>query len=269
MWRSIANQLLGLVGRIIWYSSRRERAQFTAWRVIRASYPVLSRLYLLGVNPRQQKDWRSSMLNRILSVFTRIDADFTLHLDIRGAWLLKEAHRQYGGVLICTGHFGLTLASHKGLLDLGLDPVFIGSGQRGARDMSGWNWGTATPIDLVDSDRSDVLLQAARRLRDGAVVIGYVDFDPLAHGLRCNPASLAISPNAFSWAQINRFPMLFMASEPSEDGRIVLEFTQPIHAIPDSPRSALACAAEFGDFMTSRTGRNHVVMRPKEASRAL
>lgn len=269
MWRSVANQLLGMLAMIIWYSSRRERAQLAAWRVIRVSYPLLSALYRFGVGKRKRKDWRGSMLNRMLSVFTHFDPDFALHMEMRGAWLLTEAHRRHGGVLVCTGHFGLTLASHKGLLDLGLEPVFIGSGERGARDVSGWNWGTSRPIDLLDSDSPDVLIHAARRLRDGAVVIGYVDYDPLAQGMISGPASMAISPNAFSWAQLNRVPLLFMSSGTREDGRIVLEFSQPAHTLPDSPRSALACAAEFSDFMTSRTGRNHVVMRPKEASRAL
>jgi hypothetical protein len=247
MWRGIANQLLGMLATIIWYSSRRERVQLSAWRAIRACYPMLSALYRLGVRKRLRKDWRGSMLNRMLSVFTRIDPDFVLHMEMRGVWLLTEAH----------------------LLDLGLEPVFIVSGEHGARDVSGWNWGTSRPIDLLDADRPDVLIQAARRLRDGAVVIGYVDFDPLAQGLPSGLASMAISPNAFSWAQLNRVPMLFMSSEPSDDGRIVLEFSQPSQTLLDSPRSALACAAEFSDFMTSRTGRNHVVMRPKEASRAL
>lgn len=269
MWRGIANQLLGMLATIIWYSSRREWVQLSAWRAIRACYPMLSALYRLGVRKRLRKDWRGSMLNRMLSVFTRIDPDFVLHMEMRGVWLLTEAHRRHGGVLVCTGHFGLTLASHKGLLDLGLEPVFVGSGERGSRDMSGWNWGTSRPIDLLDADRPDVLIQAARRLRDGAVVIGYVDFDPLAQGLPSGTASMAISPNVFSWAQLNRVPMLFMSSEPSDDGRIVLEFSQPSQTLLDSPRSALACAAEFSDFMTSRTGRNHVVMRPKEASRAI
>lgn len=269
MWRGIANQLLGMLATIIWYSSRRERVQMSAWRVIQTGYPLLSTLYRFGVRKRLRKDWRASMLNRMLSVFTRIDPDFALHLELRGAWLLTEAHRRHGGVLVCTGHFGLTLASHKGLLDLGLEPVFIVSGERGARDVSGWNWGTSRPIDLLDADRPDVLIQAARRLRDGAVVIGYVDFDPLAQGLPSGTASMAISPNAFSWAQLNRVPLLFMSSEPREDGRIMLEFSQPTQTLLDSPRSALACAAEFRDFMTSRTGRSHVVMRPKEASRAL
>ena len=121
MWRGIANQLLGMLATIIWYSSRRERVQLSAWRAIRACYPMLSALYRLGVRKRLRKDWRGSMLNRMLSVFTRIDPDFVLHMEMRGVWLLTEAHRRHGGVLVCTGHFGLTLASHKGLLDLGLD----------------------------------------------------------------------------------------------------------------------------------------------------
>ncbi len=258
MWRSIANQLLGLLARIIWYSSRRERAQFAAWRVIRALYPLLSALYSPGVTGRLRKDWRGSMLNRILSVFTRIDPGFSLHLEMRGAWLLTEARRQHGGVLVCTGHFGLTLASHKGLLDLGLAPVFVVSADNGARDVSGWNWGTATPLELLDADRPDVLIRAATRVRE--------DYDPLKEGLLCRSDAMAISPNAFAWAQINRVPMLFMASATGEDGRIVLEFTRPVHALPASPREALACAGEFSTFMSQRMGRDYVVMRPKSAA---
>lgn len=266
MWRTIANQLLGVLARIVWYSSRPEHVQFTAWRVIRASYPALSAFYRSGIGASLRKDWRGSMMNRMLSVFTRIDPRFALHLEIRSPHLLTEMRRRHGGVLVCTGHFGLTLAAHKGLLDMGLEPVFIGSGENGARDMSGWNWGTTRSVDLLDSDRPDVLTQARRRVRGGAVLIGYVDYDPAAAAPQVASGARAVSPNAFAWAQLERVPILFMASSLADDGRIVLEFIQPANAMPAGPREALACAGEFCRFIGSRMGRDYVIRRPKHAA---
>ncbi len=266
MWRTIANQLLGVLARIIWSASRPEYVQFSAWRVIRATYPILSAFYRAGIDAGLRKDWRGSIMNRMLSVFTRIDPGFTLHLEIRSPHLLADMRRRHGGVLVCTGHFGLTLAAHKGLLDMGLEPVFIGSGENGARDMSGWNWGTPRHVDLLDADRPDVLTQASKRVRGGAVLIGYVDYDPAATAPRAGAGTQAVSPNAFAWAQLERVPILFMASSLADDGRIVLEFFQPANAMAGNAREALACADEFCNFIGRRMGRDYVIRRPKHAA---
>lgn len=265
MWRAFANRSLGLIAWLVWHCSSPQQAQLAAWRVIGASHPMLSLIYRTGVSRRLRKDWRGSMLNRFLSVFTRIDPAFKLHVDMNDVHYLNEARRQHGGVLICTGHFGLTLAAHKALLDLGIEPVFVGSGLQGARDTSGWNWGTPKPVELLDSDRPDVLLQARRRIDAGAVVIAYVDYDP-EEGRAGKVGPMAISPNAFAWAALNRVPLLFMASRPGEDGRILLEFTLPPHPLPDNPRAARECAAGFRDFMAARMDRDYVILRPKDAT---
>jgi hypothetical protein len=268
MWRTSANQLLGVLAWFVWHCSNRNNAQLAAWRVIRLSHSLLALIYRRGVSARLRKDWRGSMLNRMLSVFTRIGSDFQLHVDMHGVHHLMAAHEEHGGVLVCTGHFGLTLASHKALFDLGLTPIYVGSGEGGARNTSGWNWGTSRAVVLLDSDRPDIFLQAKRRLDAGAVIIAYVDYDP-EQGRPGADGPMAISPNAFIWAALHHIPILFMAARPDEDGRIVLEFIDPVHRLPHDPRTGLHCAAEFRDFMASRMDRDYVILRPKNAAPAL
>jgi hypothetical protein len=263
--RHLANTGLGLLARILWAFSRPERVQLDAYRAVCLLYPLASRFYAAGLASGQRKDWHASMMNRLLSVFTRIDPGFTLHVDILNGAMLTDTHERHGGVLVCTGHFGLTLAAHAALPRIGVDPVFVGSLEGGVRDMQGWNWGTARPLDAIDTDRLDVLRVAAARLRSGAVIVSYVDYDPAELEGRRGGLSTAISPNAFVWASLNDAPVLFMASDLSPDGRILLEFARPNQHRPDSYREALACAGEFKAFMEARTGRSYSILRPRLA----
>lgn len=253
MRHRIAQLFLDAAAWLIWRLYAPDSVQLAACRFIDRAFPLLSRAYGLGKAGKRRPVRRATMLNRMLSQFTRIDPDFTLHTDIENGALLRAATAGDRGVLICTAHLRLSFAAHRALRDLGLKPVFVGITERGT---AGWNWGDAEPLATIDAARADVLIRCLRHVRRGNAVIAFVDYRG-APGTGAEP--LLISPNAFTWAALNAVPLLFMATRLKRDGRIAIEF--------ERPDAAVSSAAEFAAFIERRTGWDCVVKRPKEERR--
>jgi hypothetical protein len=263
--KPIANAMLGMLARLIWVSSRPERVQLDAYRAIRLLHALAAPFYRLAVAQSRRKDWRPAMLNRMLSVFTRIDPRFALHVDVENVELPLETARRHGGMLVCTGHFSLTLAGLKPVRDLGLRPMGVGSAARGT---AGWNWGSAAPVEMIDAGRPDVMARCTQSAAAGDMLVAYVDYAFGEGEGRDRVRRLAVSPNMFAWAALRRVPVLFLAARLAPSGRIVLEFAQPRHHVPASRDEAEACAEEFRAFISARTGHQHILRRPRRGPAA-
>lgn len=260
MKEKVADHLVGLLARLLWRFDTPSGVQFAAYRFIMRVGPLAALAYAFRRKPLHA-DWRVSLMNRFLTAFTCIDPNFTLHLELEGSDLLDDACREGGGVVLCTAHFGLTLAAHAGVKRVGLRPVLVISGQNTRRSSAGWNWGTPDRLEMVDADQPDVLRKCARLIDKGAVLITFVDYDAgELHGGRVR----AISPNLFRWAQSKRVSTLFLASRLASSGHVVLEFAKPSHSPLAGSKEAQACAEEFARFVAERTGDRCVVRRRKD-----
>jgi len=259
MRHAIAHLFLDMAAGIVRRVHPPETVQLAAVRLIDRSAPLLARAYGVGRRARYHPDRRATMLSRMLCTITERHPAFTLHSRIEQSELLADATAGGRGVLVCTPHMRLAYAAHRALHLRGLNPVFVsvpGNVQRGS------HWGDAAPLTVLDADRADILFLCARHIAAGDVVIAFVDYrldPPVARGV---PAPVAISPNAFAWAGIERVPLLFMAPRLAPDGHIVLEFARP------RPGSGAATARAFADFIEPRTGWRCIVQRRKDATGA-
>lgn len=251
----IAHLVLDWTARMIHLSVLPERIQPVAWRFIQMSFPFLWAARKWRLSPGYRPDARAAMLNRMLCMFTRLDPDFTLHVELENASALMAAAAKGRGVLVCTGHQRLAFAAHRAILDLGIQPVFVGLTSGGC---VGWNWGHPDPISTIDAERADVLLRCRARARQGNALVTFVDYYQDSREAEETPP-VAISPNAFAWASNDNVPIVFLAARTARNGRIILTFREP----DDLDAAPMALADAFARFLSEKTGWPCIVARRK------
>jgi lauroyl/myristoyl acyltransferase len=226
------------------------------WRILTIAYPLFAVPYKV-CRPRSRSDmWRTLILQRALSVMTRYRPGFDLKLNVLGGDNVDRALRAAEPLVVCTAHFGLTLAAPRALADREHKVALIAS-QSSGRD--GWHWGLRDPLHLLPSG-SDTLLRARSVLRAGTPVICYVDY--MLSGSDSQTRLTGISPSVFHLAYRLGANLLFLASRLESDGTITIEFHRPNQQRLATSQAADLCAEEFASFVADRTGWPCIVRRP-------
>jgi lauroyl/myristoyl acyltransferase len=236
-----------------------DRVHATTYRLIAATYPVLSCPFRLLAPPQRQRDWRPMMLRQALAVMTRIRPGFPIAVRMEGGAALDDAWRESRRVILCTAHFGLTLAAPRALIDRGYRIAGIADPAGGKDD--GWNWGLAERLRIL-ADRPDVFLHARAALDQGIVIVCYADH-VLAHHAD-GSRRMALSPNAVRFARRVGAAVLFLGARLDPDGAITIEIHRPEQWRPRTARDADACVGEFVAFARARTGFAYEVRAPRK-----
>jgi hypothetical protein len=244
----VANGAVGVVAAAVVHAVSPNRAHEVFWRISQAAFPLFAGVYRVFRPQSRSELWRIHVLQRALSVMTRQRPGFTLKVRVSGT---------DDPLIICTAHFGLTLAAARVLADLGHRPAWIVDRTDTA---DGWHWGLRQPLWILPR-ASDVMLHARRALQDGFPVVCYVDFKPPEFCSRTF-THVHISPNVFRLAHRLAANLLFMASGLEADGTIRIEFRQPNLGRLRSLQEADLCAAEFAEFVSARTGWTCSVRKP-------
>lgn len=195
----------------------------------------------------------SLFLRDVLWELTKLNPAFKLNYSVMGEEKLVEIQKEYGSALIFTGHFGLSMASHFALLDMGISPIFVVNTDNGSRDISGFNWGTKRNVSLIDAQQPDVLFQIGLALHiPNSAIVAFVDY---------YEGGLCVSPNLFSWAYLKNMPIIFMVTSPRDNGLINISFHSTPFMIPSSRNEAYICAQSFSDLMEKELGKIVVVRK--------
>jgi hypothetical protein len=259
LFRSVqysAHKVIGAIAAPIAQFVPPSHAYAVVHRILMAMYPLFAIPYRRFCPPNRRRDWRSLILQRALSVMTRRRAGFDLKLRVIGGEDLDSVYRETGRVILCTAHFGLTLATPRVLADRGL-PVALIADRAGGYD--GWHWGLRERLQVLQ-EGPNVLLQARAALAKGIVVICYTDY--IVAGKDSGERLMGISPNVFELAQRLRAALLFLGSRLEPDGTIDIEFFRPQNHRPESAEFVAACMDEFVAFVRLRTGWNCIIRRP-------
>jgi hypothetical protein len=202
----------------VWFATLLHRIAAAPYARLRPQFP-----------PR---DRRGLILQWMFGVMTRhghVDLDVRL---VNGA-AIERAYARAGRLILCTAHFGLTMAMFSALERRGHRFNLISTG-RG----HGWNWGCRQPLAIIQND-AHCLLHLRRSLDEGVIAVVYPDHLPPGNGVR----PTLISPQIFRFARMTRTPLLYYDVR-LEAGAIVITVVEP----------ETADAAEFGAFIAARAG---------------
>jgi hypothetical protein len=170
----------------------------------------------------------AGIVNQLITSFNRREPGFPLLVNLTGGEHLEAAERLGKGVLVATVHTNLGLSSHAALLSGDIPPLVVCNWMD--RDISGWNWGHAAPLDAVEARDPMLFRKLTRHLADRRRVVCFVD-----HPLPTDPpVRMHISPNLFAWAQGAGIPIVVMLTRLDSDGRIEVA----LHREPSSDASA-------------------------------
>lgn len=97
-----------------------------------------------------KRDPRQLVLQRMLCAMAR-HGQVEPKLQVLNEELLQRTYRQYGGLILATAHFGLTLSILRVLENNGLRTISISAG--GNHNGSGWHWGCRQPVQLIPPAR--------------------------------------------------------------------------------------------------------------------
>jgi hypothetical protein len=194
------------------------------------------------------RDRRSLILRAMLGVMTRHGrVDPAVRLG--NFELVERTYAEAGRLMLCTAHFGLTMAVFSVLERRGYAFNVVTSGHG-----KGWNWGCDRPLDRVKADE-----QCLRRLRaslaQGTIAVVYADAVP-AHGTI--GGDVEISPSLFRFARLTKTPILYFDARRLADGAIGIDFFQP----------EAADAEEFCRFVAERTGWRCAIGNPPRGGSA-
>lgn len=198
------------------------------------------------VTPR----YRCMVLRDMLCVATR-KGGIPIRVDIRGEGLLDKAYAAHGRVLLCTAHFGLTMAIFSALEARGLAGAAVGQ-VSDKRDRL--HWGCSRPATLIESDRL-CLVRARLALESGKAVVvmperprwlpDRPDLDAIGYD---------VDPNGFLFAAQIGVPVLFLGAELGPGGAISLDIVEPAHSRPLDETEAMALAEDYCRFLEARMG---------------
>jgi hypothetical protein len=254
--KKLADWIIGGVAAMVAYLAPPDRAYAVLWRLISPFFPVLETIFRV-VAKRPGQDCRTLTIQRALAVMTRCRPGFDLALRVEGREELARVLKESTPVILCTAHFGLTLAAPRVLADYGRRVALIASK---AKESNGWHWGLREPLQIL-GDGADSFLRARAVLRSGHLLISYVDYKTL--GSASPEVVTCISPNAFRLAHLTGATLLFFSSRLELDGHISINFHRPQLNRILSPEQANLCAAEFVDFASKHADWKCVVQRWK------
>ncbi|CAG9933426.1 hypothetical protein [Candidatus Nitrotoga arctica] len=189
---------------------------------------------------------KTALLKFILSAITRY-AYIEIPLRSPNERTLLEYHRKYGGFILCSAHFGLTMAVFGFLEKHGIPITSISNG--GSRKKAyGWNWGCTEPLRLIKSDAKS-FIKVRKALAKDEIVLVYCD-----HATDDNFQNdfLFLSPNIFEYAYKATIPLLFLGAALAYDGIIEIEFVEASHPIPASAEELVMVMEEFRLFVAQR-----------------
>lgn len=254
LWLS-AHWLVAATAASVAYLVPADRAYAVLWRILSFAFPLLDSVHATLHSPSSKEAWRVLMLRRALAVMTRRRPGFDLPLRVIGEEELQRSLESGAPLILCTAHFGLTLAAPRILADHGRRVVLVAKPSPSA---NGWHWGLREPLQVLPTG-PDVLRQARAALRTGIPLISFVDHEQSEAEQRA--LRISISPNMFRLAHRVGATILFFASHLDPDGTIAIEFHRPRHDRISTSDEADQCAAEFAGFASARIGRTCVVQR--------
>ncbi len=193
-------------------------------------------------------DYHSEFVQHMLCAATR-HGGIDIKVLLSGADILGEIYRRHGHAILCTAHFGLTLAIARALADLSIPVSGIGKVQP---SMSGWHWGVPERLRIIASSPY-CFVRARRALETGRVLVAYPD-DGVYDDTDGRPV-MVIKPNLFSFAARLKCPVLFFGAKLAEDGAILIDIVRPDHAFPQTAADARGLAEEFFAFVSARSKR--------------
>lgn len=243
------------------------RAYDAAIAINRWTQPICGLLQLIAIS-LTNRDRRYPLLKRMFSAMTR-SGGVSLRVRVRNEEALIRTYRNHGRLILCTAHFGLTMAIFRALEERNLEAISISFGGNGQVD--GWHWGCQKRLRLIKPGPS-ALFQARKALEAGTILIAYLDHAvSKIRPIWSKSVTMGISPNIFEFAQLSSIPILFFSSELAPDGAIVLDFVEPSRALTNDDRGAVveSMAQEFKDFVQARTGWQCVIQRPRLSPRAI
>ena len=240
---ALCHQMLTVAAWILVKTSSPEGAYARAVRFVTLVYPPLAVLYRKLYPERLNRDRRVLILRWMLSVMTR-HGSVELKIRVANFSAVENTYAKSGRLILCTAHFGLTMAIFSLLENRGLPfkSVTSGSGK-------GWNWGCRQPLDLIPADQN-CLLRIRKALEARVVVVIYADYIP-SHWSGIDRG--AISPNIFRFARITSTPILYFDARLAEDGATEINVVEP----------ETLEAEEFRGFVQARTNMRWVVRRPQ------
>ncbi len=193
---------------------------------------------------------KSSLLKYILSAITRY-AYIEIPLRSINEQALLEYHRRYGGFILCTAHFGLTLAVLGLQRKHGLPCTIISSGGP-SKKAYGWNWGCTEPLRLIKPDAKSFIKVRKAIANDEIVLVccDYASVEDMQNNV------LFLSPNIFEYAHRANVPLLFLGAALADDTIIEIEFVEASHPIPASAEELAVVMEEFRFFVAQRMDKN-------------
>ncbi|WP_239237709.1 hypothetical protein [Candidatus Nitrotoga sp. BS] len=201
---------------------------------------------------RHQKSFfnKTTLLKFILSAITRY-AYIEIPFRSPNEQALLEYHRKYGGFILCSAHFGLTMAVFGFLEKHGLPVTSISDGGP-RKNAYGWNWGCTEPLRLIKSDAKS-LFKVRKALANDEIVLIYCDHAPDEN---FQNDFLFLSPNIFEYSYKASIPLLFLGVALTHDGNIEIEFVEASYPIPTSREEMVVVMEEFRLFVAQRMKKN-------------
>lgn len=197
------------------------------------------------------RDYRTLLLRDMLCSATGAGG-IPIRVSLEGAETIERLHAAHGRLILCTAHFGLTLAVFAALEARGLRTAGIG---QVSEKRQRFGWGCAGPVNMIESDRL-CLVRARLALEAGEVVTVFPERPRSPADLPdTGDPSFDVSLNAFEFAALLGVPILFFGAALGPDGTIRLEVVEPRYSLPGSVVEAEMLAEEFCAFVEARTGR--------------
>jgi len=229
----------------------RNRAYDALVRLSAVLYAATHRLYALLRRHSPKRNYRALILRDMLCMATR-KGDIPIRTRLDGGDILDRAYAEHGRVILCTAHFGLTLAIFSVLEARGLSPAAVG---RVSAKRDRLHWGCKRPVNLIESDRL-CLVRSRQALDAGEVVTVFPEVPRSPANLPdTGDDSFDVEANVFGFAQRVGVPVLFFGAGLGSNGAIVLDIIEPTHSLPGTPAEATALAWEYCAFLEARTER--------------
>lgn len=229
----------------------RSRAYDALVRLSAVLHAATHRLYAHLRRRSPKRDYRALLLRDMLCMATR-KGGISIRVRLDGGDILDRVYAAHGRAILCTAHFGLTMAIFSALEARGLSAAAVGQVST-KRDRL--HWGCIRPVKLIESDRL-CLVRGRRVLEAGAVVTVFPDVSRApANQPDTGDNGFDVEPNIFDFAQLVGVPVLFFSAGLERTGTIVLDIVEPPHSLPRDTAEADALIGEYCSFLEERSGR--------------